>query len=109
MIRALLAAILLLNAGAPSAAAADTAPVDAGQSQHAGHDMPMDGDPSGHPATDCCNDGSMDCPCGCLVPQPGAPHFVTTIRTRDVAAEPAVVVILRHPAEPVTSPFRPPA
>jgi len=115
MIRALLAAVLLLNAGTPAMPAANATPAAAGQSHHAGHDMSdmpdmvMDVDSAGQPATDCCDDGSMNCPCGCVVSQPGAPHFIATIRAHEAAPESAIVLISRRASSPIASPFRPPA
>ncbi len=115
MIRTLFAAVVLLHAVVPTMSPAEAATADADQSQHAGHDMSgMSGmsdmsDMPEHPATDCCDSGPMDCPCGCVVSQPGAAHFVATIRAHAGAPEVAVISISRHPFNPVTSPFRPPA
>jgi hypothetical protein len=115
MIRALLAAVLLLNGAMPAMPVANATPADAGQSQHAGHDMSnmsdmsMDDDPAGQPATDCCDDGSMDCQCGCFVHQPGAPHFVATIRAREGVPVRSVAAISSHISNPIATPFRPPA
>ncbi len=112
MMRALLVTALVLNSAAPWVPIAGAAPIDTAQSQHHGHDMPdmaMDDAPGGQPATDCCDDGSMDCRCGCIVSQPGAPHFITLILTGGGAPEPAVVVSSRHIPKRITTPFRPPA
>jgi hypothetical protein len=115
MIRALLAAILLMNAATPAMPTANAAPADAGPSQHAGHDMAnmsdmsMDDVPAGQPASDCCDDGSLDCQCGCFVQQPGAMQFVPATRSNCGAPEPAVVVVSRYISYPFNTPFRPPA
>lgn len=112
VIRALFATALLLNGGAPAMPVANGTPIDATQSQHHGHgmtDVELDGEPAGQPPTDCCDDGSMDCQCGCIVSQPGASHLVEAIRAGDGAPEPAVAVVSRHPSNPITTPFRPPA
>lgn len=115
MIRALLAAILLLNASTPAMPAANAAPADAGPSQHAGHDMAnmsdmsVDDIPAGQPAPDCCDDGSMDCQCGCFVQQPSAMQFALAIRSNYGAPEPAAVVVSRYISNTFNTPFRPPA
>lgn len=112
MIRVLLAAVLLLNAAAPAVAAANATPFDAGQAQHAGHDMSdmaMDGGLSGHPATDCCDDGSMDCQCGCVVQQPGPLQFAAAARVYAGAPAPAAPGTSRRTSNQLTTPFRPPA
>jgi len=115
MIRALFAAALLLNGGVPAMPVANALPVDAGQSQHDGHnmsdmlDMAMGSDSAGKPSTDCCDDGSMDCQCGCVVSQPGAPYFFTATQVRDGTPELGVVVVSSHISSSITTPFRPPA
>lgn len=113
--RALFAAALLLNGGAPLMPAASAAPVDGDLSQHLGHDMAdmpgmaMAGDSDGQSPADCCDDGSMNCHCGCVAQQPGAPNFVVTIRTGEGAPERVVTSISSHISSPLTTPFRPPA
>jgi hypothetical protein len=92
-----------------SMAPANAAPADAGQAQHAGHDMSGMADMPQHPASDCCDERSMDCPCGCIVSQPGVAHLVATGQAHAGALESTVVASSHHPSNPATSPFRPPA
>lgn len=118
MIRALLATFLLLNGGLPAMPIANASPTDGTLPQHYGHDMSdmsdmsdmaMAGDSAGQPATDCCDDGSMNCHCGCVAQQPGAPNFAVTIGARESGSARAVTAISRVVSGSIATPFRPPA
>jgi hypothetical protein len=113
-ISVLLALALMLNgAAAPAAMVADETPADAAQSQHLGHegmtDMVMGDDPAGQPTTDCCQDGNMNCQCGCVGQQAGALQIVVSARAHAAGPAIAALAISRHTSNSFTTPFRPPA
>lgn len=113
-IHVLVALTLLFNgAAAPSAMVADAAPADAAQSQHLGHegmaDMAMGDNPASQPTTDCCENGNMNCHCGCIGQQPGVLRAVVSARAHAAAPAPAALAISRHTSNSFTTPFRPPA
>ena len=104
MLKLVLALMLTVN-GTGWSAASGAAPADAGPPAHHEHAgmMHMAG------AGDCCVEETMDCECGCMVPQLAGFGVPAAVRGFATLAAPAHSPRAHHPLSPWTTPFRPPA
>ncbi|MDP9198772.1 MAG: hypothetical protein M3O07_06105 [Pseudomonadota bacterium] len=104
MLKLALALMLTLN-GSGWSAASGASPADAGPPAH--HEqadmMHMAG------AGDCCDEETMDCECGCMVPQLAGFGVPAAVRGFATLAAPAHCQRAQHPLSSWTTPFRPPA
>lgn len=112
--RTLAVLFLALQAAAmPLAGLTCAMSMDTAQSSHQGHDgmsHPVTaGDEAGLPCGGCCENGSLDCQCGCLIHSPPPLSNEATVRDCVDAPAPAAVGVSRHVSGPAATPFRPPA
>jgi hypothetical protein len=105
MLKLVLALLLTLN-GTGWSAASGAAPADPGPPAHHEHAgmRHMTGD-----AGACCDEETMDCECGCMVPQLAVFGVPAADRGFAILAAPAHYPRAHHPLSPWTTPFRPPA
>jgi hypothetical protein len=112
MMQLVLTLTLTLN-GAGWSAAGGAALADAGPPAHQAHAgmLHMDGHDGSFPsgAGDCCDEETMDCECGCIVPHPAGCGVAAAVRGNATPLPPADYPRAHHPLNLRTPPFRPPA
>lgn len=105
MIKLLLPLMLILNGAGWSAASGAAPAADPGPPAHPEHAGMMHMADAG----DCCEEETMDCECGCMVPQLAGFGVPAAVRGFATLAAPAHCQRAHHPLSPWATPFRPPA